>query len=100
MGDFAAAAVHPHRAAVVAVTRPPHSLDALRRVVKAELERDGVCASDVRVVWVDEEPRGFNSAADPAHSGWRRGDGELLVCVSVVCWIVGIIVFDEELAHG
>ena len=84
---FAAAALSPRsHPAVVAVGRHPRRLDALRRAVQAQLDRDGVRAREVRVVRVDEEPRGLRfDAAGPTHSGRRSGGGQGYAVVVVIC---------------
>ena len=83
---FAAAALSPRsHPAIVAIGRHPRRLDALRRAVQAQLDRDGVRAREVRVVRVDEEPRGLClAAAGPAHSGGRSGGGQGYAVV-VIC---------------
>lgn len=83
--SFAPAALSPRgHPAVVAVGRRPRRLDAFRRAVEAELDRDGIRAGEVRVVRVDEEPRRLELAgAGPAHSGRGSGGGEGYAVVAV-----------------
>jgi hypothetical protein len=127
-----AAALSPRRhptvvVIIIAIARRPQRLDAFRRAVQAKFDRDCVRARKVRIVRVDEEPRGLiGFAAGSAHSGWgvacgggegyglvvcavaRRGDGneglgrERGRDVLLVGWavVVGLlVVLDDELTR-
>jgi len=84
-GGVAPTTVFPHRRPLVlAIAGRSQHRDTLRRGVQAELYGDRVRAREVRVVRVDEEPRGFRLAARPAHSRRRRGQGEAVICVAVI----------------
>ena len=70
-----------HHVIVFAVVRRPQRLDAFGRAVNAKLDRGGVGAGQIRVVWVDEEPRGlgFTAGGFAQHhqlgGRWRLGGG-------------------------
>jgi len=94
--SLAATVLDPSQCAVVGIAGRPRRLWALR--APPELYGHGVCASDVRVIWVDEKPWGLGLA----HSRRRRGKGKPVVCTSVVGSMgTGVVVvFDEELARS
>lgn len=81
--SVATAVVIPQRPVVLAVARRPRCTDAnvLRRAMQTELHSDGIRTCEVRVIWVDEEPRRLGPGACLAHDRRWRGEGDVATTV-------------------
>ena len=83
--SVATVVVTPHLPLVVAIAGRPRRTDAnvLRRAMQAKFYSNRVCAREVRVVRVDEEPRRLGPGAHLAHDQGRGGEGNSACAVCV-----------------